>query len=339
MNIFTQVYSALISTLQTKSLDASWSTVEADLKALCLKDGPSDAKKESLKKMRNKIKGGAGILDYLSFNTKKAYAEEILKAAQTKNLGFQKRAAMIKTFKHFYFVMKKGNQSIWVVDHPKSYSKWAFDELDGKSEAAVKTLLQEEKEVFGSSNRKMLSDALQLARKWSMDIVIKLDNADAKTLAVVKRWFHLETDSEEQVKNTVTVLLTGFKKIENTCNSTTVIFSDRPHRRTNPALRSVASVNSGDKMPVIYIYQAFLDRGRRNFFGNIPMLWRCSMTVIHELSHKLQKTKDKSYGWQGLKPGSSLTASDALINADSWAYFGADLVGALTVGVVKDVLK
>jgi hypothetical protein len=339
MNLFTEVYSSLISLLQTQSLAASWTGIEAELKALCQNDGPSETKKESLQKARDKIENAAGILDYLSFNSSSAYADEILKAAQTANVGFQKRAAMLKTFKHFYFVAKKGNQSIWVVDHPKAYTTWAFDQLEGKSEKDVKALLQKEEEVFGPGNRNMMSDALQLARKWSMDIVVKLGNADADTLAIVKRWFHNDADSELQVKATVAILLGGFKKISDACNSTTVIFSDRPHKRVDPTSRAVASVNVGDVMPVIYIFQTFLDRGKRDFFGNIPMLWRCSMTVIHELSHKLQSTKDKSYGWQGLKPGSSITASDAVINADSWAYFAANLVGVLTQGTIDDVLK
>ena len=340
MNLFTDVYSSIISILQAKSLDSSWTSIEAELKALCQNDGPSETKKEILKKARDKIENAAGILDYLSFNSNKAYVEEILKAAQTKDVGFQKRAAMLKTFKHFYFVAKKGNQTIWVVDHPKAYNTWAFDQLDGKSEKDVKALLQHEDEVFGSSNRNMMSDALQLARKWSMDIVVKLGNADAGTLAIVKRWFHTDADSEQQVKATAAILLSGFKKISNACNSTTIIFSDRPHKRTDPTWSTtVASVNAGDVMPVIYIFEAFLERGKRGFFGNIPNLWRCSMTVIHELSHKLQNTDDKSYGWQGLKPGSSITASDALINADSWAYFGADLVGSLSKGTIDDVLK
>jgi hypothetical protein len=339
MNLFTEVYSSLITILKTKSLDSSWTSIEAELKALCQDDGPSETKAESLKKARDKIENAAKLWDYLSFNTDTAHAEEILKASQTKTVGFQKRAAMLKTFKHFYFVEKKGNQDVWVVDHPKAYNTWAFDQLDGKSEKDVKALLQHEEEVFGSGNRKMLSDALQLARKWSMDIVVKLGSPDATTLAIVKRWFHNDTDSEEQVKATVAVLLSGFKKISNACNSTTIIFSDRPHKRTDPTSRAVASVNSGDVMPVIYIFQTFLERGQRDFFGNIPMLWRCSMTVIHELSHKLQNTDDKSYGWQGIKPGSSITASDALINADSWAYFAGNLVGALTQGIIDDVLK
>ena len=94
MNLFTEVYSSIISILQTKSLDGSWTSIEAELKALCQNDGPSDTKAECLKKARDKIENTAGIWDYITSNSDTAHAEEILKAAQTKNVGFQKRAGL-----------------------------------------------------------------------------------------------------------------------------------------------------------------------------------------------------------------------------------------------------
>ncbi len=338
MDIFTEVYSTLIDMLKSKSLDSSWADVEAGLKALCEVAGPNEAKSTSLQSLRDKLRIGAKADG--KGDRKLAVAEAILKAAQTGNSGFQKRAALIKTLKHFYFVAKKGNQCVWVVDHPKSYSAWAFDHLDGQTEQELKSLLQKENEVFGRSRRNMMSDSLQLARKWSMDIMVKMGNADAPSLAVVKRWFHTSDASEQQVKATAAILLSGYKKISDACNSTTIIFSDRPHKRASGDWdNTFASVNSGDAIPVIYIFQAFLDAGKRNKSGNIPKLWLCALTVVHELSHKLAGTKDKSYDYQGLKPGGTISAADALINADSWAYFCADLVGALTQATISDVMK
>lgn len=330
----------MISILQTKSLDSSWAGIEAELKALCHASGPLGEKGVSLENARKKINDAAGILDKLSFNSSKAHAEEILKAAQVGTSGFQRRAAMLKTFRHFYYVTKKGNQNIWVVDHPKAYSTWAFDQLDGKSEKDAKALLEKEDEVFGASNRKMISDSLQLARKWSMDAVARLGEPNASTLNIVKRWFHADTATEVQVKATAAKLLAGFKDISGACNSTSVIFSDRPHLRASGDYdETFASVNSGDTMPVIYLYQLFLDTGKRTWFGNIPKLWLCALTNVHELSHKLVKTEDISYDYQGLKPGVSITPENAIKNADSWAYFNADLVGALSQGTIKSVLK
>ena len=63
-------------------------------------------------------------------------------------------------------VDKKGNQSIWVVDHPRSCPEWSFLMFDGKSASDLPPLLANDDEVIGRSNRRLLSDALQLARKW-----------------------------------------------------------------------------------------------------------------------------------------------------------------------------
>lgn len=107
MNVFTDVYTAMIDLLKLKSLESSWESVETELKILCRNEGPNAARSDSLRKARDKIDAAVGIWDYVSFNAATARAKEILKAAQTKNVGFAKRAAMLKTFYHFYFVEKK----------------------------------------------------------------------------------------------------------------------------------------------------------------------------------------------------------------------------------------
>ena len=113
-------------------------------------------------------------------------------------------------------------------------------------------------------DRRMLSDALQQARKWSADTEIRLGGKSAETLACIGRWFHEAGASEAEIEGTRLKLLAGFKKITASCNSGKVIFSDRPHLRASGDYdNTFASVNAGDVMPVIYIYQLFLDTGKR----------------------------------------------------------------------------
>jgi len=335
MNVFTEVYEKSIALLKTKSFDDSWKTIESDLKTLLQEDGPDASKAEVLVSLRtqlNKAAKGKGVAAV-------AMADEIVKASKDGAAGYQERAALIKTMAHFYMVQRKGNQSIWIVDQPKAFTKWGYDLMSGKSTPELKSELQKTEEVFGVSNRKMMSDALQLARKWSCDVQVKLATPDAKLKATVSRWFHEEGAKDEDITATIATLLDGFKKITATCNSTRVIFSDRPHLRASGKYdNTYASVNAGDAMPVIYIFQVFLQSGRRNVFGQIPKLWLCALTVIHELSHKLVKTEDKRYDDDGLKPGAGFPSADALNNADSWAYFAADLVGALSTGTINRVL-
>jgi hypothetical protein len=273
-------------------------------------------------------------------------ADEILKLCRTADAGFQDRAALLKAMKHFYFVEAKGSQSIWVVDNPKDYAKWTYDLFAGKTKEELKPLLKKDDEAFGADYRQLMSDALQLARKWSQDIVVKLapreGDPSAATLACVKRWFHPETAKPEEVKATVTTLVDGFKKICAATNSTSVIFSDRPHKRADASWngQTYASVNKKDSMNVIYIFKLFLDAGAKDGKGQIGKLWLCALTVIHELSHKLAGAKDIRYDTKGLKPGSgTLTSGEPIKNADTWGYFAADLVGALPAEVFKNVYK
>lgn len=335
MNVFTEVYEKSVDLLKAPALKDDWKKLELGLKTLLQADGPDATKADVLATLRAELGAvakGRGAAATLA-------ADAILSASKDGAAGFQERAALIKTMAHFYLVQRKGNQSIWVVDHPKEFSKWSYDFMAGKSGPEVKSALQRTDEVFGVQNRKMMSDSLQLARKWSSDVLAKLGAADARTLATVRRWFHEEGASEADVKATIALLLNGFKKITGVCNSTRVIFSDRPHLRTSGKYDSTyASVNAGDAMPVIYIFQVFLQTGRRNVFGQIPKLWLCALTVIHELSHKVVDTEDIRYDDDGLKPSAGFPAGETIKNADSWAYFATDLAGALGKGTVQRVL-
>jgi hypothetical protein len=224
----------------------------------------------------------------------------------------------------------KGSQSIWVVDHPEAYGQWAYQEADGLPKDQLTTTLAHATEAFGHSNRAIMSAALQLARKISMDVCIKLSNDDPRTRRKIGTWFLAAHASDAEIDAIRAKLVDGFKQISALCNSNTVIFSDRPANRANPRFATAkASVNAGDFMPVIYIYRAFLRYGRRNDDGVRDQLWQCAKTIIHEMTHKLLDTADFRYANRGIRPGGALAVADAIDNADSWGIFALDVVGAL----------
>jgi len=334
MNVFTEVYEKSIDLVKTPTLVDDWKTIESELKAMLQPNGPDMDKAKVLEDLRQKLRVAAKKVGGVSA---KAKANEMVRAVQPDNPGFQERAALLKQMKHFYIVAKKGNQSVWVVDQPKSYGKWNYDLFAGETKATVTSLLAKGNEVFGAGNRKMLSDALQHARKWSADTEVKLSDAGDPTKAMVRRWFHTDAASAGDVEATRLKLLDGFKKITAACNSGKVIFSDRPNLRgTGDWDNAYASVNALDKISIIYIYQVFLTTGRRKLNGTIPKMWLCALTVVHELSHKLMSTEDIRYDFDGLKPSATFGDDKAIKNADSWAYFCADLLGHVPKGALKD---
>lgn len=337
MNVFTEVYEKSIQLLQSPCIHEDWKEIETGMKALLQADGPSVDKAKVLEDLRDRLRAAAKKSLGISATAK---AKEMARVSLPNKTGFQERAALLKQMKHFYLVAKKGNQSIWVVDQPKSYGQWNYDLFNGKSEVELTSSLAKGSEVFGPGNRRMMSDSLQLARKWSADTEVKLSTKSAETLAIVRRWFHQEGASDEAVEATRLTLLDGFKKITAACNSGKVIFSDRPHLRASGDYdNTYASVNAGDNMAVIYIYQVFLKTGKRNISGNIPKLWLCALTVIHELTHKLKSTEDIRYDYQGLKPSAAFPTEKAIINADSWAYFCGDVLGSVPKSAMNEALS
>lgn len=339
MDIFTEVWNKSVDVLKAKPLTDDWSRIEARLRTLVGAKGPDLSEgsvmqdfREALQKRSKSQKEVVKIAE--------AQAEDMLNAVDASKAGFQDRVAMLKFIEHFYLANKKGAQAVWVVDNPRRYDKWTYDLFDGQRRADVKTQLVNYFEVFGADNRKAMFESLQLARKWSADAEAKTGKPDKNTLEKVRRWFHAEGDDEASVKASAATLSAGFKKIHAACNSNSVIFSDRPHKRASGwGDNTYASVNSGDALQVIYIFQLYIDNAKRSLFGRIPKMWLLAETVVHELSHMKVGTKDKRYDTAGLKPGPNLPSADALVNADSWGYFAADLAGALTKGILKDVLK
>ncbi len=334
MNVFTEVYDKSVAILQARPFQQRWSNLEPKLRGLFASGGPNAGDADALELVRSRFKGIAKA----SPDGQDAVAAEVLKLSDTEKPGYQDRAAFLKLLQHFYFCQSRGSQSVWVVDHPVDYAHWCYRELESQTEAKVETLLEKNHEVFGPNARRVMPVSLQLTRKWSMDVQAKLATADSTTKAKVKRWFLAADASDEDIRKTIATLTDGFKKISAVCNSTTVIFADRPPRRSaGTADHDLASVNSQDRMPVVYLYRLFL-REQRKARGEIGLLWYCALTLVHELSHKLQKTKDLSYDFKGLKPGGvSLSVANAIRNADSWAYFAADIVGALTKAKLDEV--
>ncbi len=83
------------------------------------------------------------------------------------------------------------------------------------------------------------------------------------------------------------------------------------------------AADRGEKLDVVYVQRGIL----RRLGGGED--WMAVLAIVHELSHRVIGTKDAVYDFKGLKPSSVLTTTHALKNADSWAYFCADMNGKI----------
>lgn len=241
------------------------------------------------------------------------------------------RAAALKMLAHLYRTQKRGGQDVWVYAPPMAYSRWVFEEISGPDEH-IRGRLDQDDECYSAADRATMCAALAQALKWSMDAVAKLGSPTPSTKALVRTWFADQATTEVQLTDAITKLLFGFKKIAAVCNSNVLIFSDEPMDRNslvNPVTEehgwdAFAFVRTNERMNVVYLQKAFLKAGAT---GKIS---KCALTIVHEISHREARTRDKMYDFQGLKPDTKrFPSKDAIINADSWAYFATDLAGML----------
>jgi hypothetical protein len=281
--------------------------------------------------------GGAELLDEVRFRLMKTDAgkrpQAMLDACvSTETTGsVADRAAALKMLAHLYQEMNRGGQDVWVYAPPKAYTTWIFDEIKGTTDN-IKNKLAANDEVYSSADRTVMVSALDQARKWSLDAITKLAAADAATKSVVRRWFADENTSDADITKAMVTLKDGFKAIANLCNASRLVFSDDPLDRVKVYDKKTgkvgwddfAFVNKSEKMDVVYLQGAFLKAGATG------KIWKCALTIVHELSHREAKTDDIMYDDDGIKPHKTkFPHAKALKNADSWGYFATDLAGCL----------
>ena len=123
------------------------------------------------------------------------------------------------------------------------------------------------------------------------------------------------------------------EKVQAVFNSRHLLLTDHPEVRGATSgpnknfLDSEAFVKGArEAMDVVYVEAAFFSKS-----NTLKGLKNWTRILVHELTHREVATKDKFYSWQGMKPvAGGFPMADALINADSWAFFCADAAGQLT---------
>ncbi len=333
MNKFSQAYQAAQAFITTGLVQNSTlnKTLLMRIRALLAQaDGPATTEAAVLDQLRSEIDKIAATEKLTVGEMARANALiKMMPPVAENNTG----VATMKWLKHLYIAKRAGGQTVWVYSPPKAYLKWIYDEVNQVPARQLANILaMPEDEIFSSHHKEVMCDALQQTLNIALTAVAKLGTPNELTKAVVRQYFCDATTSEVSLTNTVSTLRAGFQAIAAVCNSAKVIISDEPIQRNGPGWRNWAFIYTMEEMNVIYIQNAWLSKADEVAPSNQSALYRCTRTIIHELSHKAVGTEDIAYGPKGLGPNGSamFTGEFALHNADSWAYFAMELAGLLT---------
>jgi hypothetical protein len=252
-----------------------------------------------------------------------------------------KRAASLKFLRHLYMVSARGNQEVWVLTSPKTYSHYPLAELMGvkTSNVSIKAKIEDIDERFGVQTRTQIGEATMMGLRWceAAKVVLATAKTDTKAMAKVKRWFADGSTSANALAATISDVHKGFKKVANTLNGHRVMVTDMPSLRLDPNQELteafILNISGKTERPrTIYIEKALFENYNVSVLHDMKKNW--ARTLVHECTHIDAGTLDKGYAWAGIEPGVDLPVADAAVNADSWAFFAADCANALTAGEI-----
>lgn len=331
-------YALHLNTFKSQTFEGVLGGKEGEIKKILEADGPN----------RNHY---SRLVHFRDVSLKFKETEKIMEAAGIAATGVPsedsvKKAASLKFIRHLYLVGTRGSQEVWVLSTPKAFTKFTYDELmDAKtSRDQVKTKLEDVDEQFSDETKNRFGEATQLGLAWCEAAKITLSSAssDAKAMEKVKRWFAAGDTSETDLKATIASLLAGFKKVAAALNKNMIIITDMPKYRTDSSKNTVEAfvrlVSGAPERPrTIYIEKALYENYDVSVLHDMKKNW--ARVIVHEATHSEVKTQDKGYAYKGIAPGTKITAANAAINADSWAFFAADCGGALDAGDITRALN
>lgn len=243
-----------------------------------------------------------------------------------------KKVAAMKFLRHLHMIKEAGSQKVWVYTSPKDYTKYTWDQIEaaGTSSTMLKNKLNQKVEIFDSTTRSRLAEATREGMVWVSKTLILLAKAKKKkdtAKAMVDRWF---APADNDYADAVDKLTRGFKAIKSTLSHNNVVITDHPPDRAT-ANYTEAYVYGSLRPRAIYIEKALMKNYDISVLHDMKKNW--TRVIVHECTHLDAATDDDGgYAWKGIKPGTKVTATNAIKNADNWAFFAADCAAALTDG-------
>lgn len=334
-DLYSTRHAAMIE--QLKSTDypttGDWKSVVEDARLLVVPEGFNVEKYKACETIRKQVataqkknvKPAATMLTAAGVTSLPSSGSKSIPA------GVAKRVAALESLRHLWLLKKSGSHKLWVLSLPESYRDWPAADLAGKDYDAIGARLNDETSHFSADDRKHLSQATQHGLNWIQKAMIVAASPEKpKHLKIINRWFADANSKKADMVLAGAALDAGLKKMTACIKSSFLLIADMPKDRSDPATANTnAFVFSDEKIDVIYVEPAFF--GPNDMFKGLKNWTRI---VVHELTHRMVKTKDYRYRHHsaGLKPDAgdaNFTAAQALANADSWAMFCMDCAGQM----------
>lgn len=246
--------------------------------------------------------------------------------------------AAAKFFRHSYRVHRNGAQSVWVVSQPAGFLRNIKDELWSVRFATpvLQAKLNDCVEFFSATERTGIYDAILEVRMWcrrARFTIARSRQGHEESVEKLNRWFGLDgldgPLGDRLIDDALRTLTENFNKIERRIANNEVIITDDARRRVGTA-GTLAFVRKAEPVHVIYL--------TRNYFQLRPALFQhnlyAAIVLLHELSHREADTVDVKYDQANLRMRGSFINIEALHNADTYAYFGADCDNKLSPGQI-----
>lgn len=325
-----------------------WAGTVASLQGLLGLGGFDNSKAQSLNALRNKITQVNGKRVSVDLGILAAVKSDAFGVASVPD-DPKMRASVLKFLAHTYLVHTAGNRTLWLHSSPKVFLHWPSIHLNSWTSTAdeVKALLKDNREHFSEEDKRNLAASAQHALAWCQKTSAVLSQASGKdasknsaAMAVVKRWFADPSTTDDDLGKYVATLSQGFKAIIGTLNKGSLILTDWMPLRNATTEEELKFLNSeaftfashSEGLSVVYIEKSFFVNHPGNVLNGAKNWTRI---LVHELTHLVCGTTDVRkgqvrYAWYGIGPHAGYPGSDAIQNADNWAFFCADCAQVLT---------
>jgi len=335
-----------------------WRPLIRKLHKLMTEEGFDAGEARSLSQLRSKVAHGKATEDQGILKAVGAWTESAAGSVESKA---KMRAAALKLLRHVYLLNSHGSRKVWVLALPTEFGDWPSDDLNARAgtEIAARILLRSQIEHFSEQQRKHLGSSTHHAVAWCHKTGMVLAEAakasareSAKSVAalnLVKRWFADPGTSIGDLNGYIATLAQGFKDIVALLNKGMFVLTDWVPFRNATTEDEINFLNAeaftfrsrAEGLDVVYVEKSFsvdhpgnVLRGQKNW----------TRVIVHELTHLACGTEDvvngkARYAWYGIGPHAGFPGSQAVRNADSWAFFCADCAGILSDSERNTALK